>query len=69
MAASSVLALGTVGVTGSTEQTIVDSTTRVVVVLIPGFPIESILLGLIVGIGAVLLIRRWRVVERDWRSS
>jgi hypothetical protein len=46
-----------------TQQTIVTSSTRVVVVVIPGFPAESMLLGFLVGLGVVLLIRLRRAVN------
>jgi type III secretory pathway component EscV len=48
------------------QQTIVSGSTRVVVVLIPGFPIESIALGALVGVFMlyVLRSRRESVSER-----
>ena len=46
--------------TGTQQQTLITSSTRVVVVLIPGFPLESILLGLIAGGVALFLMRRRR---------
>jgi hypothetical protein len=42
----------------TSQQTIITSSTKVVVILIPGFPIESILLGLFLGTLALLVIRR-----------
>jgi hypothetical protein len=42
----------------SDQQTITSSTTSVVVVLIPGFTIESIILGVLVGIAAIAMLRR-----------
>jgi len=39
------------------QQAIATSGTGVVVVLIPGFPIESILLGILAGFVTVLLVR------------
>lgn len=40
------------------QQTIITSSTKVVVVLISGFPFESILLGFFLGMVALLVIRR-----------
>jgi ABC-type enterobactin transport system permease subunit len=42
----------------SDQQTVVTSTTRVVVVLIPGFPVESIALGALLGFMILMIIRR-----------
>ena len=49
------------------QQTTVTTSTHVVVVLIPGFPIESIVSGILLGIMVVLLIRRRRR-ERSRRT-
>ena len=40
------------------QQTITSSSTKVVVVVIPGFPFTSIALGLLVGITAIVIRRR-----------
>lgn len=40
------------------QQTVVTSTTRVVVVLIPGFPVESIALGSLLGFMILIVLRR-----------
>jgi type III secretory pathway component EscV len=45
------------------QQTIVTSVASVVVVLIPGFPIESILVGLMAGLITLVLVRLRR---RHW---
>jgi hypothetical protein len=42
----------------TSQQTIITSSTKFVVILIPGFPFESILLGLFVGMLALLVVRR-----------
>jgi hypothetical protein len=62
-AASAVLLVCTLGAllaggesSAAAEQTITSSTTKVVVVVIPGFPLVSIFLGLLLGI-ATLVIR------------
>ena len=47
-------------ISAGTLQTVVTNTTRVVVVLIPGFPMESIILGILVGGISLALIRRRR---------
>lgn len=40
------------------QETVVSSTTRVVVILIPGFPIESFVLGGLLGLMVLIIIRR-----------
>jgi type III secretory pathway component EscV len=50
------------------QQTIVSSTTRVVVVVIPGFPAESIVLGFLAGIIVVLLVRQRQAVKSPRRG-
>lgn len=40
------------------QQTVTSSSTRVVVVVIPGFPIESILIGGLLGLTVLMVIRR-----------
>jgi hypothetical protein len=40
------------------QQTITTSSTRVVVVVIPGFPLESIVLGCVLGMAILALLRR-----------
>ncbi len=42
----------------SDQQTTVTNTTKVTVVVIPGFPVESILIGLLLGLLALYLIRK-----------
>lgn len=49
----------------SDQQTITSSTTSVVVVLIPGFPIESIVLGALVGIIALAILRGRRSTRQE----
>ena len=46
------------------QQGVVTSSTRVVVVLIPGFPIESIGFGVLLGMIAILFRRRRRTVPK-----
>jgi len=65
-----IMALGTSRTSAAgTQQTIITSSTRVVVVVIPGFPAESILLGLLAGLGAVLLIRLRRTMNGSHRPD
>lgn len=40
------------------ETTVVTGSTRVVVVLIPGFPVESVLIGLLLGLALLHVVRR-----------
>jgi len=42
----------------TSQQTIITSSTKVVVILIPGFTVESILLGFFLGMLALLVMRR-----------
>lgn len=42
------------------QQSVVTTTTSIVVVAVPGFPIESILLGILVGFLGLMAIRRRR---------
>jgi hypothetical protein len=45
---------------GAVDQTVVTESTRVVVVFIPGFPIESVLIGILLGLGLLHMIRKRR---------
>ena len=45
---------------GEVQQVTVTSTRGIVVIAIPGFPVESILVGLLLGMGMLLLIHRRR---------
>ncbi len=58
LAVSSVLYGQFLSQLASDQQTTVTSTTRVTVVVIPGFPVESILIGLLLGLLALYLIRK-----------
>jgi len=49
---------------GTAQQTVVTASTRVVVVLIPGFPVESVLTGLLLGLVLLHVVRRRRVRNR-----
>jgi hypothetical protein len=40
------------------QQTIISSSTKVVVVVIPGFPLESVFLGILLGFALLHVIRR-----------
>ena len=42
------------------QQTVLTGNAGAVVVLIPGFPVESVLLGLLAGLVAVVLMRIWQ---------
>ena len=50
------------------RQGVATSNAHVVVVLIPGFPIESIVFGILLGMAVVLLIRRTRRGRRKRRE-
>jgi predicted histidine transporter YuiF (NhaC family) len=46
------------------QETIVTSTSQVVVVVIPGFPIESLAIGALLGFVLLVAVRRWRLKEQ-----
>lgn len=48
----------------TTQQTVVSGSTRVVVVLIPDFPIESVLMGVPLGFVLLHIVRRRTAGER-----
>jgi hypothetical protein len=49
------------GVLDTAQQTVITSTrSGIVVIFIPGFPLESILAGVSLGLGLILLLRRRR---------
>jgi len=54
------LILGNTQPTNTIQQTFTTSSTRVVIVVIPGFPVESILLGALLGVLILALLRRWK---------
>lgn len=51
------------------QQATITSTRGIVVIAIPGFPVESILIGLLLGLGMLMLIHRHRTKTRILRPS
>jgi hypothetical protein len=51
------------GALNAVQETIT-STSQVVVVVIPGFPIESLAIGALLGLLLLVVFRRWRLKQR-----
>ncbi len=49
---------------GKAQQTVVTTTAGIVVIAIPGFPLESILVGILVGLLALATLRRHRQLRQ-----
>ena len=62
--AAGIALIGTWMQGGNAQQTVVTSTAGIVVIAIPGFPLESILLGILVGLLALAVIRRRRRLQQ-----
>ena len=51
------------------QETIVTSTSQVVVVVIPGFPIESLAIGVLLGLALLVVGRMWKLKQQQSASA
>lgn len=51
------------------QETIVTSTSQVVVVVIPGFPIESLAIGVLLGLALLVVGRMWKLKQQQSVSA